>query len=251
MLWIREWCETAACCVWCGELGTEWGTKRRVNIIGCACFFTILSVIFAIPPICALSKDIDTVRNVAWSHGEFSAFRNSSGNTYIGLSNVVLCIDDHCEAKDWSDADCDLTFDGSDVCDNCKAAAAGAISLSITSLVTQIPTFVTDIIRLDPATDSNCKKGMAVTTGITGFFLGMSTCIEFAYACHRQLDSDIVSYELGPSFICLIMVVWMKPVNSFLHFLVPTPEDLRFKELQASGEKPGYKSVTEHPTLSP
>jgi len=220
-------------------------------VIGVAAFFTILSTIFAIPPLCALSTDTDTVKKVAWSHGEFDAYRNSSGNIYIGLSNVVACIDDHCEGVNWDDSDCDLTYTNVDACDNCKGAATGAIMLSITSLFLQLPTFTTDIARLDPATDTNCQKGVAVVTGISGFITGMSTAIEFAYACYRELDDDIVDYELGPSFICLIMVIWMKPVNAFLHYLVRTPEERRFVELQTGDEKPGYKSVTDHPTVSP
>lgn len=210
-----------------------------------AAFFSTMAIIFAIPPLCATSKNKTTVKNVAWSVGTYENYANTTtGKMYVGLSNVVVCADDDCDAVSWSDSDCDLNLGESDTCQQCKDAATGALTLAIASLVSNVPTLLTDLRRRNADQDTNCDKFLAIFTATLGFCTATSTVAEFSLSCYDNLNGGEVEWELGSAFICLIMVVWMKPVNAFLHYLVPTPPRTRAPlHNELKDNLPGYAST--------
>jgi len=230
----EEDCHPCSCCepLWlCRTLakkGTPWGEENRRYIIGLALFTTVVATILSIVVICAISTNEGTVKNVAWSHGSWENIGNTtSGDIYIGLSNVVVCVDDDCDTTSWDDQECNLNLNGDNACQDCKDASTASYILAITALITQVPTVQNDFARLNPDTDRNIHKGLAVVQGAMNFFSNIGTVTAFAAACYTNLNEGEVNYELGPGFMCLLMVLWIKPLNVFLHYLVPVPLDRR------------------------
>jgi len=181
---------------------------------------TVVASILNIVLLCALSTNAGTVKNVAWSIGEFENVGNvTEGNTYIGLSNVVLCEDGDCRGVSWEDTDCTLN-DGSS-CDDCKTATESAIAFVVSSAVGQIPTFTTDYARLHEETDKNLEKAAAIITGIISFLSNLGAASAFSTYCYANLDGDVVDYHLGPGFLCVLFVTFLPAINAYLHWLVP------------------------------
>jgi len=181
---------------------------------------TIVASILNIVLLCAISKNVGTVKNVAWSIGEFENVGNvTDGNIYIGLSNVVLCEDGDCKGYSWEDADCTLN-DGSS-CGDCKGATDTAMAFVISSAIGQIPTFTTDYARLHEETDKNLEKAAAIITGVISFLSNVGAASAFSTYCYWNLDGDVVDYHLGPGFLCVLFVTLLPAINAYLHWLVP------------------------------
>lgn len=130
-------------------------------------------------------------------------------------------IKDQCVGVNWDDTNCGVDY--GNICTDCKDAATGSIILVITSLISQIPTIQTDLARLQPETDRNVHKALSFIQGILSFATSVGTAITFAIACYMNLNDGIQDYELGPGYLCLLMVLFIKPLNVFLHYLVPVP----------------------------
>jgi len=220
--------ETCCLCTWLSSKGYTWADENRKCVIGTALCTTILAIVLSLVAACAISTNNTTVKNTSWSKSHFDNYvLLRQEDTYIGLSNVVRCynddlmIKDQCVGINWDDTNCGVDY--GNICTDCKDAATGSIILVITSLISQIPTIQTDLARLQPETDRNVHKALSFIQGILSFATSVGTAITFAIACYMNLNDGIQDYELGPGYLCLLMVLLIKPLNVFLHYLVPVP----------------------------
>jgi len=210
--------EESACCRKCGTCGSESCRDNRANLMLFAAFLSFLGLVLQIVAVVGTStKDMDVI-NTAWT-----VHNGDLIDSYVGLNEVVVCVDgerdnDHCHGFGWDDTACPESFTH---CDECKDACDATIMTSITSVITAIPQFTTDIQRSTIAGDVNCQKVFGVLTGCLGFLLTLSSLATYADGCHNNLPDG---YEFGPGFVCILIATLLKPLDVLFHAILPVPK---------------------------
>eukprot|EP00928_Gymnodinium_smaydae_P065622 TRINITY_DN48724_c0_g1_i1.p1 TRINITY_DN48724_c0_g1~~TRINITY_DN48724_c0_g1_i1.p1 ORF type:complete len:393 (+),score=24.43 TRINITY_DN48724_c0_g1_i1:68-1180(+) len=249
-------CEYSPCCLFCGQLGTNFGRSMRKQIMMFAFAMNVIALIFTIVAAVGLTTDPATLRNVAWVIGNGKMLNNANVEVNIGLamrSDYLYCNSNgvvnvtQCElfARQsghvvesgraqrsvlWSDENAcaiKVSADADHSCGVCKRTILPKSTL-ILSLVTQIPTITTDLQRTTTFGDVNCQKTMGMLTNIFSLFSSLLTLLAFRQACYSQLPTRMVGvanlqWSLGPGFRLIMGATVIKLIDCVCHFCVPTP----------------------------
>lgn len=220
---FRNGCEKRGCCVNLGKIGLKVFPKHRAVIMFIAAAFSFLAFILCIASACSLSYSNSQVKNTNWTYG-----KSDESEFFVGLYEIIVNAKGSKERElKWSDGDCPNSY-----CEECQDACNSTISSVIISLITCIPTIQTDLQRSTIKGDLNCQKIMGMFTGIVGTISTLVALSAYADGCYRNLpdydeDDNQIKWQLGPGFSCLLVATLLKPIDFFIHLLMPVekPED--------------------------
>jgi len=243
----------------------------RGAILTLSCLVSLVAWAFTIFACAGLTSSRSVLSNTHWVRANVD---DGSAKVYIGLSHVgvdrsnsgpgvslpsysQVRLDNTCGegiafvSKTYDDqlalmADSgDLFYDGD--CARCKNAAEAAVSLAVSSAITQVFQMTTALQRTTRYGDLNCQKLFGIATGIYGFFSTLESLRGFRRNCGLQDDLppwgrstnvkvvvvDAAGNETegkvdvkmlpGLAFTLLFVAVVLKAFDVFCHLIVPTP----------------------------
>lgn len=100
------------------------------------------------------------------------------------------------------------------------------MTLTIMSIITQLPQIGTDLTRMSIETDANCQKWMGVITSLFSMIMTMGALGEYEDACFRgfeNLGAGAMEWRDGPGYILMYLATAFKFIDVICHILVPTP----------------------------
>jgi hypothetical protein len=130
-------------------------------------------------------------------------------------------------------------------CNSCQAISRKIIPSLFLSMLSYIPNFTTDILRMYSNYDVNCQKFLASTFSWISLATAIYTWVNYRKGCFESLHTDpfalnkdfervefdspdvhlIVSYrwQAGLGQICLAVATFLKIIDIIFNIILPTP----------------------------
>jgi len=177
-------------------------------------------------------------------------------NPINGVGEVVVGFDQICDLDGFQ-----RYMDPAD-CETCREISANTVTSLIMAVVSFLPSFTTDILRMYSGYDVNCQKFFAVVFGTITVLLTMNTLFTYKFYCSDKFysgiygfdaDGNVLSadvptdsgeyeidfdYTWGWGLMFLLAGTVLKFADAFFHCIVPTPIVTR-----DNGEKTIYEKI--------
>lgn len=246
----REGCEESYTCRVAGTCGSKWGNDNRVNVMGCGLIISVIALTLQIVAMLAMANNIPAIQDTAWSVGRAdigtsvvdsgSKYRANEVEFYIGMSQLVYCVDNTCKKVKYEEcAEADFcTGTGHCVtkfCEECMYALDATDDLVVFAVLLGIPQLFFEVQRLAKRSDLNCSKVWGIIASLIGCIVTIAALAEYEEGCAVHLGNQAIYFDdyeylldwnMGPGSICLLISCFLKIYGVFVHVIVPTPHEL-------------------------
>eukprot|EP00429_Kryptoperidinium_foliaceum_P019195 CAMPEP_0176034142 /NCGR_PEP_ID=MMETSP0120_2-20121206/16873_1 /TAXON_ID=160619 /ORGANISM="Kryptoperidinium foliaceum, Strain CCMP 1326" /LENGTH=312 /DNA_ID=CAMNT_0017367479 /DNA_START=111 /DNA_END=1049 /DNA_ORIENTATION=- len=255
--------EFSPCCLACGKLGLRWGAAMRRPIFVFAFVLNVIGLSLTIVAFLGLTHDPATLRRVAWvqASGSTSGCGHCLVEIYIGMEmrlavkdcrspTVAESMDCVAQAEGlgyepaardrfimerhivWAhEAACSRVADAQlrEQCVECGESLMSKAALILT-LVTEVPTFATNLQRSTRFGDLNCQKVMGLISNSFSFCTALIALVAFRQECYSSWPRSVGvlgehDWHIGPGFRCLMVATLVRFVNIVCHLVVPAPRE--------------------------
>ncbi|GMI22737.1 hypothetical protein TeGR_g2048 [Tetraparma gracilis] len=214
--------ENNLCCLKFGRIGSPTVSPlRRRNLFYLASLLTTAGIILSLVALFGLGYDTHGgLRHFSWAKG-----RVNGADVFVGLRAITVEYSpSNSTTYRWDTAECPGIL-SADVCEPCKEAALGTVTLTIMGLVTYFPQLTTDLLRSQRDLDVRCQKVFGVLTGLWGCFSTLLALNSFRTSCRVHLD-DLPGNDWypGPGLVAITIASAIKIFDVALHLYVQVPE---------------------------
>ena len=134
---------------------------------------------------------------------------------------------------------------GGNVCFACQEVSSSMVASTIFSVITFIPSFATDVLRMHSNYDVNCQKSFSTLFATLTILLSLNTLLKYSANCfgsfyegevpfdrqyNVQTDESLepayvvhFDWKVGPGLYCLGIATILKFVDVVCNVIIPTP----------------------------
>jgi hypothetical protein len=270
--------EESVCCKVLGRIGLirPENEKARFWLLHVGFIANLIAFVLTLYSALAISDDYDTLRAASFSKIGVTE-PNSPLETIIQLDvglraaalnlphteqKIVINFDEFCDLPSES---LKLFLDDTDVeCSRCEDISTSMVVSVIVSVITFIPSFSTDILRMYSNYDVNCQKVFSTLFAAVTLLLSLNTLLKYNQSCFAAFYSGKVPFDqnitliqddaaatnaaflvdfdwsMGPGLACLYAGTVSKAVDIVFNLLVPSPTITRDHK-----EQWDYENLTE------
>jgi hypothetical protein len=168
---------------------------------------------------------------------------------------IVVPFTDFC---DLPNEDLARYLNADETCGVCEEVSTTMVWSVISSVVTFLPSFTTNVLRLYSNYDVNCQKGFSTLFASVTLILSLNTvltynnnCFAAFYSGNVPLDGNLdpldddnavpvfsvdFDWSIGPGLLCLYLGTMLKAVDIVANLLVPSPSITRDEKEQLEYE---------------
>jgi len=272
VIWCPDILEQNLCCERCGRMGCIGEQHRfaRRALMWTALVSNIVGLTFMFLSALAISDDFDILWNFSFTRVFLNVIKSPVGFNEpamykVGLRAIawqsyrfdrsgIMRFRDLCDAVDGSLADLDVVGaflyaqerEASFDCDACEKTSRRIIPSLFLSMLSYIPNFTTDVLRMWTNYDVNCQKFLATTFSWVSLSTAIYTWVNYRNKCFDSLNTDPFAFdenyepvddidspdayvvvefdwEAGFAQICLAAAALLKIVDIACNFLIQTP----------------------------
>jgi hypothetical protein len=269
--------EQNAFCIFWGSIGAISPTneKARYWLLNVGFLANVLGFLLTMYSCLAITLSYDVLKIASFSSAEIYSqdVQDADGSVSIdlGLRGAALSLPNYDAPVVIPFTDfCDLpgeelgrylnqgNSDGEDICGVCESVSRAMVWSLMFSVVTFLPSFSTNILRLYSNYDVNCQKGFSTLFASVTVLLSLITLLKYNNTCFAAFYSGTVPFDenlnpldddntppffsvdfdwsIGPGLLCLYFGTMLKAIDIFVNLLVPSPSIARDKREQMEYE---------------